>query len=65
MSSGSSVTDLQTLYKRLLVAEELGGQVSKDLSSILEQLLNMSKDANATFPSFNSTTTTNIIYRGG
>ncbi|XP_061581925.1 alpha-1,3-mannosyl-glycoprotein 4-beta-N-acetylglucosaminyltransferase B-like [Cololabis saira] len=52
--------DLQTLYKRLLVAEELGGQVSKDLSSILDQLMNTSKDANATFPVSNATGTTPV-----
>ncbi|MED6264984.1 hypothetical protein CHARACLAT_020815, partial [Characodon lateralis] len=38
--------DLQILYKRLLVAEELGGKVSKDLHIILEQLGNMTRAAN-------------------
>ncbi|XP_007544621.1 alpha-1,3-mannosyl-glycoprotein 4-beta-N-acetylglucosaminyltransferase A-like isoform X1 [Poecilia formosa] len=38
--------DLQILYKRLSVAEELGGKVSKDLSIILEQLGNMTRAAN-------------------
>ncbi|MED6259283.1 hypothetical protein ATANTOWER_020230 [Ataeniobius toweri] len=38
--------DLQMLYKRLLVAEELGGKVSKDLHIILEQLRNMTQAAN-------------------
>lgn len=48
--------NLQTLYERLLVAEELGGQVSRDLSNILEQLRNVSKPANITS---NITSTTN------
>ncbi|XP_008298427.1 alpha-1,3-mannosyl-glycoprotein 4-beta-N-acetylglucosaminyltransferase B [Stegastes partitus] len=38
--------DLQMLHERLVLAEELGGKVSKDLSSVLEQLRNMSKAAN-------------------
>ncbi|XP_054879284.1 alpha-1,3-mannosyl-glycoprotein 4-beta-N-acetylglucosaminyltransferase B-like isoform X1 [Poeciliopsis prolifica] len=38
--------ELQMLHKRLLVAEELGGKVSKDLSIILEQLGNMTHGAN-------------------
>uniref|UniRef100_A0A669CTU2 Zgc:154054 n=1 Tax=Oreochromis niloticus TaxID=8128 RepID=A0A669CTU2_ORENI len=47
---GSTVMpDLQILYKRLLVAEELGGKVSQDLSSILEQLKNFSKTGNDTY----------------
>uniref|UniRef100_A0A3Q3C1K9 Zgc:154054 n=1 Tax=Haplochromis burtoni TaxID=8153 RepID=A0A3Q3C1K9_HAPBU len=47
---GSTVMpDLQILYKRLLVAEELGGQVSQDLSSILEQLRNLSKTGNDSY----------------
>lgn len=41
--------DLQILYKRLLVVEELAGQVSQDLSSILEQLRNLSKTGNDTY----------------
>nr|XP_015817216.2 alpha-1,3-mannosyl-glycoprotein 4-beta-N-acetylglucosaminyltransferase A isoform X1 [Nothobranchius furzeri] len=47
---GDGVPDLKTLYKRLLVAEELGGQVSKDLSSILGELVNMSRAANISNP---------------
>ncbi|XP_035983691.1 alpha-1,3-mannosyl-glycoprotein 4-beta-N-acetylglucosaminyltransferase A [Fundulus heteroclitus] len=43
---GDGAPDLQTLHKRLLVAEELGGKVSKDLSIILEQLGNMTRAAN-------------------
>lgn len=39
-------TELQKLYKRLAVAEELGGKVSKDLSMILEQLGNMTRATN-------------------
>ncbi|XP_037635889.1 alpha-1,3-mannosyl-glycoprotein 4-beta-N-acetylglucosaminyltransferase B [Sebastes umbrosus] len=50
--------DLQTLYQRLVVAEELGGQVSRDLSSILVQLRNISKTANITHPTLNTTTST-------
>ncbi|XP_031733467.1 alpha-1,3-mannosyl-glycoprotein 4-beta-N-acetylglucosaminyltransferase A-like isoform X2 [Anarrhichthys ocellatus] len=53
----SALPDLQTLYERLVVAEELGGQVSSDLSSILEQLRNISKAANITHPDYNRTTT--------
>ncbi|XP_035018176.1 alpha-1,3-mannosyl-glycoprotein 4-beta-N-acetylglucosaminyltransferase B [Hippoglossus stenolepis] len=49
--------DLQNLYERLLVAEELGGQVSRNLSSILEQLRNVSKAANNTHPTSNTTNT--------
>ncbi|KAM6952690.1 alpha-1,3-mannosyl-glycoprotein 4-beta-N-acetylglucosaminyltransferase B-like isoform 1-T1 [Lycodopsis pacificus] len=52
----SVLPDLQTLYERLVVAEELGGQVSSDLSSILEQLRNISKAANVTHPDYNTTT---------
>ncbi|KAM4555714.1 alpha-1,3-mannosyl-glycoprotein 4-beta-N-acetylglucosaminyltransferase A-like isoform 2-T2 [Odontesthes bonariensis] len=51
----SMAPGLQIFFKRLLVAEELGGRVSKDLSSILEQLVNMSKVANSTHLSRNST----------
>ncbi|XP_049441159.1 alpha-1,3-mannosyl-glycoprotein 4-beta-N-acetylglucosaminyltransferase B-like [Epinephelus fuscoguttatus] len=52
---GSEISpDLQTLYERLLVAEQLGGQVSRDLSSILEQLKNKSKAANITYPTSNN-----------
>ncbi|XP_051276808.1 alpha-1,3-mannosyl-glycoprotein 4-beta-N-acetylglucosaminyltransferase B-like isoform X1 [Dicentrarchus labrax] len=59
VSPGSAVQpELQTLYERLLVAEELGGQVSRDLSSILEQLKNISKAGNITRPSSNTTATT-------
>ncbi|MEQ2272964.1 hypothetical protein XENORESO_018542, partial [Xenotaenia resolanae] len=43
---GDGAPDLQMLYKRLLVAEELGGKVSKDLHIILEQLGNMTRAAN-------------------
>ncbi|XP_023133630.1 alpha-1,3-mannosyl-glycoprotein 4-beta-N-acetylglucosaminyltransferase B-like isoform X2 [Amphiprion ocellaris] len=38
--------DLQMLYDRLALAEEMGVKVNKDLSSILEQLKNSSKAAN-------------------
>lgn len=59
MSPDSTVLpDLQTLEQRLLVAEELGGQVRRDLSSILEQLGNISKAGNITHPSINITNTT-------
>lgn len=59
MSPGSTVLpELQTLHKRLLVAEELGGQVSRDLSCILEQLRNISKAANITHLTSNTTTNT-------
>ncbi|XP_017278575.1 alpha-1,3-mannosyl-glycoprotein 4-beta-N-acetylglucosaminyltransferase A [Kryptolebias marmoratus] len=57
---GPKVPDLQSLYKRLSVAEELGGQVSKDLSSILEQLLNMSRASNISHPSSNNSLTNTI-----
>lgn len=40
--------DLHGLYERLQVAEELGTQVSRDLSRILEHLKNMSSAANVT-----------------
>lgn len=50
MHPGSTVVpDLQILYKRLLLAEELGGQVSQDLSSLLKQLKNFSKTGNDTY----------------
>lgn len=56
MAPGSAaLPDMQNLYDRLSMAEELGGQVSRDLNSILEQLRNISKDANSTS---NTTTTT-------
>ncbi|XP_026213471.1 glyco_transf_54 domain-containing protein [Anabas testudineus] len=55
-SAGSSVLpDLQTLHDRLLVAEDLGRQVSRDLSHILGQLINMSKDVNLTHSTSNTT----------
>lgn len=41
--------DLHGLYERLQVAEELGTQVSRDLSRILEHMKNMSSAANVTF----------------
>ncbi|XP_070692641.1 alpha-1,3-mannosyl-glycoprotein 4-beta-N-acetylglucosaminyltransferase A isoform X2 [Pempheris klunzingeri] len=57
-SDGDSAVrpDLQTVYERLLVAERLGGQVSRDLNIILEQLRNVSKAANVSHPTSNSTT---------
>ncbi|XP_028271906.1 alpha-1,3-mannosyl-glycoprotein 4-beta-N-acetylglucosaminyltransferase B-like [Parambassis ranga] len=55
-SHGGQGPDLQSLYERLLVAEELGGQVSRDLSNILEQLKNISKPANISHPVSNTTT---------
>lgn len=39
---------LQTLYKRLVLAEQLGGQVRKDLSDVLEELRNLSRTVNST-----------------
>ncbi|XP_041847167.1 alpha-1,3-mannosyl-glycoprotein 4-beta-N-acetylglucosaminyltransferase A-like isoform X2 [Melanotaenia boesemani] len=57
---GSLVPDLRTLHKRLLVAEELGSQVSKDLSSILEQLVNMSISDNTTHSPSNATTNDSV-----
>ncbi|XP_059202475.1 alpha-1,3-mannosyl-glycoprotein 4-beta-N-acetylglucosaminyltransferase A-like isoform X2 [Centropristis striata] len=51
--------NLQTLYERLLVAEQLGGQVSRDLSSILDHLKNMSRAANSSHTTSN-TTSSNI-----
>ncbi|XP_060904807.1 alpha-1,3-mannosyl-glycoprotein 4-beta-N-acetylglucosaminyltransferase B-like isoform X1 [Labrus mixtus] len=51
--------DLQTLYERLSVAEQLGGEVRKDLSSMLEELKNISKAVNNTHHTTNTTTTTN------
>ncbi|XP_068451504.1 alpha-1,3-mannosyl-glycoprotein 4-beta-N-acetylglucosaminyltransferase B-like isoform X2 [Clinocottus analis] len=55
--------DLQTLNEHLLVAEELGRQLSSDLSSILDQLRNRSIAANCTHPP--SPTTTSTETRGG
>ncbi|XP_041638451.1 alpha-1,3-mannosyl-glycoprotein 4-beta-N-acetylglucosaminyltransferase A-like [Cheilinus undulatus] len=43
--------DLRSFYERLLVAEQLGDQVRKDLGSILEELRNISKAANNTYHS--------------
>ncbi|XP_040904651.1 alpha-1,3-mannosyl-glycoprotein 4-beta-N-acetylglucosaminyltransferase B-like [Toxotes jaculatrix] len=58
-SPGSTLLpDLHVLYDRLSVAEELGGQVSRDLSNILEQLRNMSKAANITHPTSSSNIST-------
>uniref|UniRef100_UPI0037E713CA alpha-1,3-mannosyl-glycoprotein 4-beta-N-acetylglucosaminyltransferase A isoform X2 n=1 Tax=Semicossyphus pulcher TaxID=241346 RepID=UPI0037E713CA len=51
--------ELQTLYERLYVAEQLGGQVRQDLSSILEGLKNISKAANNTHHTINNTNNTN------
>lgn len=55
VSVGPVWPDLHGLYERLQVAEELGTQVSRDLSRILEHLKNMSSAANIT-----SLTTTNF-----
>ncbi|XP_070818438.1 alpha-1,3-mannosyl-glycoprotein 4-beta-N-acetylglucosaminyltransferase B [Chaetodon trifascialis] len=54
---GSTVPpDLQGLYERLLVAEQLGGQVSRDLTSILDQLKNIPEAASIRGPTSNTTT---------
>ncbi|XP_039670331.1 alpha-1,3-mannosyl-glycoprotein 4-beta-N-acetylglucosaminyltransferase A isoform X2 [Perca fluviatilis] len=59
---GSTVRpDLQTLYQRLLLAEELGGQVSRDLSSLLEELRNTSRAANISHPISSTATTSDSI----
>lgn len=56
MSVGPSVWhDQQSLFERLQVAEEVGMQVSKDVSSMLEQLRNISKGANTTCSASNPT----------
>ncbi|CAJ1057965.1 alpha-1%2C3-mannosyl-glycoprotein 4-beta-N-acetylglucosaminyltransferase A [Xyrichtys novacula] len=53
---GSAIQlDLQTLYERLLAAEQLGVEVRKDLSNMLEELRNMSKAANNTHHTVNNT----------
>lgn len=39
--------DLQTLYDRLVLAEQLGGQVRKDLSDMLDELRNLSRTMNS------------------
>ncbi|XP_071313175.1 alpha-1,3-mannosyl-glycoprotein 4-beta-N-acetylglucosaminyltransferase B-like isoform X2 [Trachinotus anak] len=49
--------DLQVLYERLLVAEETGGQVSRNLSNILEQLRNMSRAGSISRSTRDTTTT--------
>ncbi|KAM7417083.1 hypothetical protein PAMA_016948 [Pampus argenteus] len=51
-SDGESpaVADMQSLYARLLVAEDLGGQISRDLGNILEHLKNMSRASTITQP---------------
>ncbi|XP_031175199.1 alpha-1,3-mannosyl-glycoprotein 4-beta-N-acetylglucosaminyltransferase B isoform X4 [Sander lucioperca] len=59
---GSTVMpEMQTLYQRLLLAEELGGQVSRDLSSLLEELRNTSKAANISHPISATATTSSSI----
>ncbi|XP_074530119.1 alpha-1,3-mannosyl-glycoprotein 4-beta-N-acetylglucosaminyltransferase A isoform X2 [Halichoeres trimaculatus] len=40
--------DLQTLYERLMLAEQLGGQVRKELSNMLDELRNLSRTMNNT-----------------
>ncbi|XP_071060639.1 alpha-1,3-mannosyl-glycoprotein 4-beta-N-acetylglucosaminyltransferase B-like isoform X2 [Pseudochaenichthys georgianus] len=57
-NEGSAAPDLQTLYRRLLAAEEQVGQMGRDFRSIVERLKNMSRAANAT-NSTNSTNSTN------
>nr|XP_046262109.1 alpha-1,3-mannosyl-glycoprotein 4-beta-N-acetylglucosaminyltransferase B-like [Scatophagus argus] len=55
-NGGSAVLpDLQTLYKRLSVAVELGVQLNRDLGSILEQLENI------THPNSSTTTSTETV----
>lgn len=49
VSAGPVWPDLRGLYERLQVAEELGTQVSRDLSRILEHLKNMPSATNATY----------------
>lgn len=62
VSVGPSVWhDQQSLFERLQVAEEVGLQVSRDLSSMLEQLMNISKAANTTCPASNPTSTGSIL----
>uniref|UniRef100_A0A3P9L8S7 Alpha-1,3-mannosyl-glycoprotein 4-beta-N-acetylglucosaminyltransferase B n=1 Tax=Oryzias latipes TaxID=8090 RepID=A0A3P9L8S7_ORYLA len=56
-SDDSRMPELHSLYRRLLVAEELGVQVRNDLSIILEHLVNKSKGENATFSYVNATET--------
>ncbi|XP_068182114.1 alpha-1,3-mannosyl-glycoprotein 4-beta-N-acetylglucosaminyltransferase B-like [Antennarius striatus] len=46
---------LYDLYERLLVAQEVGVQVSRDLIAIVEELKNMSKLANITHPTTTDT----------
>ncbi|XP_078117113.1 alpha-1,3-mannosyl-glycoprotein 4-beta-N-acetylglucosaminyltransferase B isoform X2 [Sander vitreus] len=59
---GSTVLpEMQTLYQRLLLVEELGGQVSRDLSSLLEELRNTSKAANISHPISTTATTSSSI----
>ncbi|XP_069580745.1 alpha-1,3-mannosyl-glycoprotein 4-beta-N-acetylglucosaminyltransferase A-like, partial [Brachyistius frenatus] len=57
----AELPDLQTLYGRLLVAEQLGGEVSRDVSRIFEQLRNMSRDANMTHPAGPVPTTADTV----
>ncbi|KAF3693530.1 Alpha-1,3-mannosyl-glycoprotein 4-beta-N-acetylglucosaminyltransferase B [Channa argus] len=49
--------EMQTLFERLLVAEKLGGKVSRDLISIVDRLRNMSRAVNFTHPTSNNTAT--------
>ncbi|XP_023184637.1 alpha-1,3-mannosyl-glycoprotein 4-beta-N-acetylglucosaminyltransferase B-like isoform X1 [Xiphophorus maculatus] len=55
--------ELQVLYKRLLMAEELGGKVSKDLSIILEQLGNMTRAANVSHLWSNMSSSSNTMVK--
>ncbi|XP_027887074.1 alpha-1,3-mannosyl-glycoprotein 4-beta-N-acetylglucosaminyltransferase B isoform X1 [Xiphophorus couchianus] len=55
--------ELQVLYKRLLVAEELGGKVSKDLSIILEQLGNITRAANVSHLWSNMSSSSNTMVK--
>ncbi|XP_041800411.1 alpha-1,3-mannosyl-glycoprotein 4-beta-N-acetylglucosaminyltransferase B [Chelmon rostratus] len=52
----TALPDLRGLYERLLVAEQLGGQVNRDLTSILEQLKNIPETASIRQPTSNTTT---------
>uniref|UniRef100_A0A7N8YKC5 Alpha-1,3-mannosyl-glycoprotein 4-beta-N-acetylglucosaminyltransferase B-like n=1 Tax=Mastacembelus armatus TaxID=205130 RepID=A0A7N8YKC5_9TELE len=54
-SSPRMLPNLQALHERLLVAEELAGQVSRNLSGIMERLRNMSSTANTTHATSNTT----------
>ncbi|XP_056143727.1 alpha-1,3-mannosyl-glycoprotein 4-beta-N-acetylglucosaminyltransferase B-like [Lampris incognitus] len=60
MSNDGAQADMQSLLGHLQMTELLGESITRDLNRLLEQLKNLSRAQNATYP----TTVTNILAEG-